>query len=130
MTDPIADLLTRIRNAQQERNRWVDIPASTVKKRIVYILREEHYIKDFIIIKRIPQDMIRIFLKYDHNDDPVISQIDRVSKPGRRVYAKAENIPKVLNGMGIAILTTSKGVISDKVARKLNVGGEIICNIW
>lgn len=130
MTDPIADLLTRIRNAQKERNRWVDVPASTVKKRIVYILREEHYIKDFIIIKRMPQDMIRIFLKYDHNDDPVISQIDRVSKPGRRVYAKTGNIPKVLNGMGIAILTTSKGVISDKVARKLNVGGEIICNIW
>lgn len=130
MTDPIADLLTRIRNAQSASNRWVDVPLSNFKKRVLYILMEERYIDDFIIINEPIRKTLRIFLKYDRNGEPVISYIQRVSKPGKRVYAKAGSIPKVLDGLGIAILTTSKGVISDKVARRLNVGGEIICNVW
>ena len=130
MTDPIADLLTRIRNAQKVKNRWVDIPASNFKKRIIYILKEENYIKDYIIIKDEFKKYLRIFLKYDRNGDPVIRHIKRVSKPGLRVYARVDSIPRVLDGLGISILTTSKGVISNKVARELKVGGEIICNIW
>ena len=130
MTDPIADLLTRIRNAQRARKRWVDVPLSNLKVRILYVLREEHYIQDFIIINEPVKKMLRVFLKRDSKGDPVIKHIERVSKPGRRVYAEAGTIPKVLDGLGIAILTTSKGVVSDKVARKLNVGGEILCNVW
>lgn len=130
MTDPIADLLTRIRNAQKVKNRWVDIPASNFKKRIIYILKEENYIKDYLIIKDEFRKYLRIFLKYDRNGDPVIQHIKRVSKPGLRVYARVDDIPRVLDGLGISILTTSKGVISNKVARELKVGGEIICNIW
>lgn len=130
MADPISDLLTRIRNAQQAGNRWADIPSSNLKKRILYILKEENYVQDFVIINDPGRVTLRVFLKYDRNGDPVISCIERVSKPGRRVYASANSIPKVLDGLGIAILTTSKGVISDKSARKLNVGGEIVCNVW
>lgn len=130
MTDPVADLLTRIRNAQNANHRFVDIPLSHLKKRILFILKEEHYIRDFIIVNDDKGGRLRAFLKYGTEGEPVISSINRVSKPGRRVYAKAGDIPKVLDGLGIAILTTSKGVISDKVARKLNVGGEILCNVW
>jgi small subunit ribosomal protein S8 len=130
MTDPVADLLTRIRNAQSVNHHFVDMPLSNLKKRILFILKEEHYIRDFIIVKDDKGDRLRAFLKYDSNDGPVIASISRVSKPGRRVYAKAGDIPKVLDGLGIAILTTSQGVISDKVARKMNVGGEILCNVW
>lgn len=130
MTDPVADLLTRIRNAQRAGKRWVDIPSSNLKKRLLHILKEEHYIEDFIIISEPVTKQLRAFLKYDRNGEPVISHIQRVSKPGRRIYARAGQIPKVLDGLGIAILTTSRGVISDKVARQLNVGGEIICSVW
>lgn len=130
MTDPIADFLTRIRNAQKDISRWVDIPSSQFKKRILYVLKEERYIEDFFIINEPVHKMLRVFLKYDRNGDPVIGHIQRVSKPGRRVYARSGEIPKVLDGLGIAVLTTSKGVISDKTARRLNVGGEIICNVW
>ena len=130
MTDPVADLLTRIRNAQEAKHRFLEVPESILVKRILYVLKEEHFIKDFIIITQPVQGKVKVFLKYDHNDIPVVSYISRVSKPGRRVYAKADEIPKVLDGLGISILTTSKGVISDKVARKLNIGGEILCNVW
>jgi len=130
MTDPVADLLTRIRNAQEAKHRFLEVPESILVKRILYVLKEEHFIKDFIIITQPVQGKVKVFLKYDHNDNPVVSYISRVSKPGRRVYAKADEIPKVLDGLGVAILTTSKGVISDKVARKLNIGGEILCNVW
>jgi|TARA_B100000315_G_C14595059_1_gene598399 small subunit ribosomal protein S8 len=130
MTDPVADLLTRIRNAQEVKHRFLEVPESILVKRILYVLKEEHFIKDFIIITQPVQSKVKVFLKYDHNDNPVVSYISRVSKPGRRVYAKADEIPKVLDGLGVAILTTSKGVISDKVARKLNIGGEILCNVW
>jgi small subunit ribosomal protein S8 len=130
MTDPIADLLTRIRNAFRVEKRWVDVPTSQMKKRIVYILKEESYIEDFIFIKDGNKETIRIFLKYDYQGKPVIDGIVRISKPGCRVYVNSNQIPRVLDGLGIAILSTSKGVISNKTAKNLNIGGEHICNVW
>ena len=130
MTDPIADLLTRIRNGFMAEKRWVDIPSSGIKKRIAFVLKEEHYIKDFIFISAGKKESIRIFLKYDIHGKPVISGIKRQSKPGCRVYVNVYKIPKVLDGLGIAILSTSKGILSDKTARKLNVGGEYLCSVW
>ena len=130
MTDPIADLLTRIRNAFRVEKRWVDVPSSQMKKRIIYILKEESYIEDFIFIKDGNKETIRIFLKYDYQGKPVIDGIVRISKPGCRVYVNSSQIPRVLDGLGIAILSTSKGVISNKTANNLNIGGEHICNVW
>ncbi|SVB79435.1 uncharacterized protein METZ01_LOCUS232289 [marine metagenome] len=130
MTDPIADFLTRIRNGFMAEKRWVDIPSSRMKKRIAFVLKEEHYIKDFIFIFSGEKESIRVFLKYDVHGEPVISGIKRQSKPGCRVYVNIHNIPKVLDGLGIAILSTSKGILSDKTARKLNVGGEYLCSVW
>tara|TARA_B100000678_G_scaffold86580_1_gene72041 strand:- start:455 stop:853 length:399 start_codon:yes stop_codon:yes gene_type:complete len=130
MTDPIADFLTRIRNGFMAEKRWVDIPSSGMKKRIAFVLKEEHYIKDFIFIFSGEKESIRVFLKYDVHGEPVISGIKRQSKPGCRVYVNIHNIPKVLDGLGIAILSTSKGILSDKTARKLNVGGEYLCSVW
>ena len=130
MTDPIADFLTRIRNGFMAEKRWVDIPSSGMKKRIAFVLKEEHYIKDFIFIFSGEKESIRVFLKYDVHGEPVISGIKRQSKPGCRVYVNVHNIPKVLDGLGIAILSTSKGILSNKTARKLNVGGEYLCSVW
>jgi len=130
MTDPIADLLTRIRNGFMAEKRWVYIPSSRMKKRIAFVLKEEHYIKDFIFIFSGEKESIRVFLKYDVHGEPVISGLKRQSKPGCRVYVNIHNIPKVLDGLGIAILSTSKGILSDKTARKLNVGGEYLCSVW
>jgi len=130
MTDPIADFLTRIRNAQRANKRWVDIPASNLKARISYVLKEERFIRDYILIKDDKQGVLRLFLNYQQNGRGVIHGIQRVSKPGCRIYANAGNLPRVLNGMGCAILTTSRGVMSDKKARKLNIGGEILCHVW
>ena len=130
MTDPIADLLTRVRNGLHMGKRWVDIPASNLKKRILYILKEEHYIKDFIIVDHAVKKELRVFLKYDRNGESVIQHIARESRPGRRVYVGAGEIPRILDCLGVAILTTSKGVISNKVAKKLNIGGELICSVW
>ncbi len=130
MSDPIADLLTRIRNAHRAGKRWVDIPASNLKKRICLILKEEHFIRDFILVTDDLQGMIRIFLSYDHAGEPVIEGITRVSKPGCRVYASAKDVPRVRGGLGISILTTSRGVISDKIARRLKIGGEVLCQVW
>ena len=130
MTDPIADFLTRIRNGFMAEKRWVDIPSSGIKKRIAFVLKEEHYIKDFIFISSGEKESIRVFLKYDVHGKPVISGIKRQSKPGCRVYVNAHKIPRVLDGLGIAILSTSKGILSDKTARKLNVGGEYLCSVW
>ncbi len=130
MTDPIADLLTRIRNAFRVEKRWVDVPSSQMKKRIIYILKEESYIEDFIFIKDGNKETIRIFLKYDYQGKPVIDGIVRISKPGCRVYVNSNQIPRVLDGLGIAILSTSKGVISNKTAKNLNIGGEHLCNVW
>ena len=130
MTDPIADLLTRIRNGLSAGKRWVDIPSSIEKKRIVYILKEEKYIEDFILIDDKGRKQIRVFLKYDYKGKPVITVIERVSKPGLRVYKGKKELPRVLDGLGISIMSTSKGVISNKMAKKFGVGGEVICNVW
>ena len=130
MSDPIADLLTRIRNAQRADKRWVDIPASNLKKRVCLILKEEHFIRDLIQVTDDKQGMLRIFLNYDDKAAPVIEGINRISRPGRRVYVNARDVPRVLGGLGISILTTSRGVISDKIARRLKVGGEVLCEVW
>ena len=130
MTDPTADLLTRIRNGLAVNKRWVDIPSSKMRKRIVFILKEERYIDDFIYVKDNMNEFIRIFLKYDYKGKSVITEINRFSKPGYRVYVACSKIPKVLDGLGISILSTSRGVVSNKVAKKLGVGGEILCNVW
>ena len=130
MSDSIADLLTRIRNAQRVDKRWVDVPSSNLKKRICLILKQEHFIRDFILVADNKQGMLRIFLNYDHNGEPVIEGITRISRPGCRIYASAKNLPRVRGGLGIAILTTSKGVISDKIARRMKVGGEVLCHVW
>jgi len=130
MTDPVADYLTRIRNALGAQKRWVDIPASNLKTRLSYVLKEEHFIRDYIYIKDTRQGILRLFLNYTNDGRPLIQGIKRVSKPGCRVYSDSQNLPRVLNGMGVSILTTSKGVISDKKARRLNVGGEVLCYVW
>jgi len=130
VTDPISDYLTRIRNALAANHRWVDIPASNMKKRISLILKHEKYIKDFILIKDDKQGLIRVYLRYDKNGLPIIEGLKRISRPGRRRYVQATEIPRVLGGLGIAIMSTPIGVITDKVARKNNVGGEVLCHIW
>lgn len=130
VTDPIADLLTRVRNAQRADHRWVDVPASNMKKSLVLIMKHEGYIKDFILIKDGKQGLIRIYLKYTKEGVPTIEGLRRISKPGRRIFVKADAVPRVLNGLGIAIISTPQGVVTDKVARRNNVGGEVLCYIW
>ncbi|MCH8494740.1 MAG: 30S ribosomal protein S8 [Balneolales bacterium] len=130
MTDPIADFLTRIRNAQQAGHRRVDIPASKLKRAITKIMLDKGYIQNFLDIDDGKQGLIRVFLKYDHYGQPVIKKISRISKPGLRKYSKSAEVPRVLNGLGIAVVTTSQGVMTDKEARKLNVGGEVLCYIY
>ena len=130
MTDPIADMLTRVRNANMVRHATVDIPASNVKKTIAEIMLKEGFIKKFDVIEDDKQGVIQIELKYGENKERVISGLKRISKPGLRVYAKKTDIPRVLGGLGTAIISTSNGIITDKEARKLGVGGEVICYIW
>ena len=130
MTDPVADFLTRIRNAQMASKPWTDIPVSKLKIRLSYVLKEESFIRDYILIKEEAQDNLRIFLNYDQTNKPVIHGIQRISKPGCRNYVSSDKLPRVLNGMGIAILSTSKGVMSNKKAKSLNVGGEVLCHVW
>ena len=130
MTDPIADMLTRIRNANTVGHETVEIPASKMKKAIAEILKEEGYIADFDIIDDNKQGIIKVTMKYGANKEKVITGIKKISKPGLMVYAKANDVPRVLGGLGIAIISTSKGVISDKEARKMGVGGEVICYVW
>lgn len=130
MTDPIADLLTRIRNAQQARHRWTDIPSSNLKLRVALLLKLEGFIKDFVVVEDDKQNLLRVYLKYTPDGDGVITGITRVSRPGRREYVTADNLPRVRNGLGIAILTTSKGVITEKQARKERIGGEVLCHVW
>ncbi len=130
MTDPISDFLTRIRNAQQAGHRRVDVPASKMKRALTKILLDKGYIQNFLDIDDGKQGLIRIFLKYDHYGQPVIKKLTRVSRPGLRKYSKSAEVPRVLNGLGIAIVTTSQGVMTDKEARKLNVGGEILCYVY
>ena len=131
MSDPIADFLTRIRNGLAARKRWVDVPSSALKKRISLVLKEEKYINDFFFITSDGnKEIIRIFLKYAFNGDPVIENIKRVSKPGLRVYVAAGEAPRVLDGLGISIISTSKGVLSNKKAKQLGVGGELLCEVF
>ena len=130
MSDPLADMLTRIRNAGMVRYETVDVPMSNLKVDVAKVLREAGYITDYKIIEDNKQGILRIELKYGPHDERVISGIRRVSKPGLRQYVKADDIPKVLNGLGISILSTSKGVITDSEARRLRVGGEILCEAW
>ena len=130
MSDPIADMITRIRNANSIEKRFVDIPSSILKKRIAFVLKSEKYIEDFIFIKDGKKNSIRIFLKYSHNGKSVITGIDRVSKPGRRVFVGCKDMPRVLDGLGVSIISTSKGVLSNRTASRFGVGGEVLFNIW
>ena len=130
MTDPVADMLTRIRNANTAGHADVEVPASKIKKNIAEILLKEGYIKAYEVVAGEHQDVIKIQMKYGANKTKVISGIKRISKPGLKVYAKKDELPKVLGGLGIAIISTSNGLITDKEARKLGVGGEVICYVW
>ena len=130
MSDPLADMLTRIRNAGMVRYETVDVPMSNLKVGVAKVLREEGYIKDYKIIEDDKQGILRITLKYGPNNEKVISGLRRVSKPGLRQYVKADDIPKVMSGLGISILSTSKGIITDRDARRQNIGGEILCEAW
>ncbi|KXO15971.1 ribosomal protein S8 [Clostridiales bacterium KA00134] len=130
MTDPIADMLTRVRNAGSARHKSVDVPASKIKKEISEILLNEGYIKNYDVIEDDKQGVIRIDLKYGPNNERVITGLKRISKPGLRVYVSSNDVPKVLGGLGIAIISTSKGIMTDKKARAERVGGEVICYVW
>lgn len=130
ITDPIADMLTRIRNANSARHETVDIPASNMKKSIAEILNNEGYIKGYQVIEDNKQGVIRVALKYGPSKEKVISGIKRISKPGLRIYAGANEVPKVLGGLGIAIISTSKGIMTDKKARQENIGGEVLAYVW
>ena len=130
ITDTIADMLTRIRNASAAKHPTIDVPCSNVKKQIAQILVDEGYIKNFRIIEDNKQGVIRITLKYTENKSQVITGLRRVSKPGLRIYSNCKDMPKVMKGLGIAIVSTSKGIMTDKKARELNVGGEILAFVW
>lgn len=130
MTDPIADMLTRIRNANVVKHQVVEIPSSNIKKAIANILLQEGYVKEIEEYNDGIVPMLRISLKYGSNKERVITGLKRISKPGLRVYARKEEIPQVLNGLGIAVISTSKGIVTDREARKLGVGGEVLCYVW
>jgi len=130
MTDPIADFLTRIRNANMVKHEKVEIPASKTKKSLAEILKQEGFVKDYEYIEDGKQGVIRVYLKYGQDKEKVITGLKRISKPGLRVYCQKDEIPRVLGGLGIAIISTSKGIVTDKEARKLSVGGEVICYVW
>lgn len=130
MTDPIADMLTRIRNGSSAKHKSVDVPASKIKKDIAEILLKEGFIKGYEVEEDDKQGILKIDLKYGENEERIISGIKRISKPGLRVYVKANELPRVLGGLGIAIISTSKGVLTDKEARNQEVGGEVICYVW
>ncbi|MCI7241768.1 MAG: 30S ribosomal protein S8 [Bacilli bacterium] len=130
MTDPIADMLTRIRNANQNRAKTVSMPSSKMKEEIAKILKDEGFVEEFSIEENDVQNTLTLTLKYGQKKERVITGLKRVSKPGLRVYSKAEDLPKVLNGLGIAIISTPKGIMTDKKARKENVGGEVIAYVW
>lgn len=129
MTDPIADMLTRIRNATIVRDKVVEVPASKIKQEIVKILKEEGYIQDFDMVEDGKQGTVKVYLKYN-GKEKVISGLKRISKPGLKVYARKDEIPKVLGGLGIAVLSTSKGIMTDRKARLEGIGGEVICYVW
>jgi len=130
MTDPIADMLTRIRNANMANHERVEVPASKIKSEIARILHEEGYIRNYRFIEDNKQGILRLYLKYGENEEKVITNLKRISKPGRRIYVNSKDIPRVRGGLGTAILSTSKGVMTDKQCKEANVGGEVLCYIW
>ncbi|CAD2072506.1 MULTISPECIES: 30S ribosomal protein S8 [Phocicoccus] len=130
VSDPIADMLTRIRNANIVRHESLEIPASNIKKEIAEILKNEGFVKNVEYVEDDKQGIIRVFLKYGSNNERVITGLKRISKPGLRVYAKRDELPKVLNGLGVALISTSEGVLTDKEARNKNVGGEVLAYVW
>jgi len=130
MSDPLADMITRIRNAGMVNFRTVDMPLSTLKVGVAKVLKDEGFIEDYQILKDTVQGTMRINLKYGANGEKVVTGLSRVSKPGKRIYVKADKIPKVMSGLGIAVLSTSKGIITDRQARQFGVGGEVLCNVW
>ena len=130
MSDPIADMLTRVRNAGKAKFNSVDVPGSKMKFELAKVLKDEGYIRNFKLIKDNKQGILRVYLKYNDKQEHTILQLERVSKPSRRVYKRSNDIKPVFNGMGIAVLSTSKGIMSDKNARRENVGGEVLCNVW
>ena len=129
-TDPVSDLLTRIRNALLAKHDRLDVPSSKLKRNLVALLKREGYLEGFEVIENQPQDTLRIFLRYSPQGIPAVRRLQRVSKPGRRVYRGADNIEPVLNGLGTAIVSTSRGLLTDRQAREMRVGGEILCELW
>jgi len=130
MTDPLADMLTRIRNAGMVKFETVEMPLSKVKTGVAAILKKEGFINDFQVLDTDTQGVLRIEMKYDQDNERIITNLKRVSKPGRRVYVKHDQIPKVMSGLGIAIISTSKGIFTDKEARAMKIGGELLCEVW
>ena len=130
MTDPVADLLARVRNALLAKYNRVDIPASSLKIDLAKVLKAEGYIKNYKVLKDNRQGILRIYLRYDEKAEPIIQGLKRVSKPGRRVYSPSKEMPKVLNGLGVNIISTSRGLMTDREARAVNVGGEVLCSVW
>jgi len=130
MTDPVSDMLTRVRNASQALHDRVEVPASKIKVELARVLHEEGFIRSYRIIEDNKQGIIRIYLKYSETEERVISGIKRISKPGRRVYVNKSLLPRVLGGLGVAVISTSQGVMTDRTCRKSNVGGEVLCHVW
>ena len=130
MTDPVADMLTRIRNANMTHTELIEMPSSNLKASIAEILKQEGYIRDYVVEPTTPQATLRLALKYTRERERVLTGIRRISKPGLRVYAKSDNLPRVLGGLGIAIVSTSKGLVTDREARKAGVGGEVLAYVW
>ena len=129
-SDPLSDLLTRLKNGMRAGHERVDVPASRVKEAVLKVLEEEGFVASFRKVQEAGRPVLRVGLKYDHEGEPIVSGIERVSRPGRRVYARAEAIPKVLGGLGVSIVSTSKGIVTDRTARESRLGGEVLCNIW
>lgn len=130
LTDPIADMLTRIRNANKAGHEKLDMPASILKTQVVSLLKRERYIKNYKLIEDRKQGILRVYLRYGPNNEKIITNLKRISKPGLRKYKGSEDISRVFNGLGVAIVSTSKGILTDKECRKMNVGGEILCEVW
>lgn len=130
MTDPIADMLTRIRNANQMKQKTVDVPASKLKAEILTVLKQEGYINDFQLVKGDVQGTLKVTLKYLQNEERAVRGLKKISKPGLRVYAKTDDLPRVLNGLGIAIVSTSQGIMTDREARNKQIGGEVLAYVW
>jgi small subunit ribosomal protein S8 len=129
-SDPLSDLLTRLSNGMRAGHERVDVPASRVKEAVLKVLEEEGFVASFRKVQEAGRPVLRVGLKYDHEGEPIVSGLERVSRPGRRVYAKADAIPKVLGGLGVSIVSTSKGIVTDKTARQSRLGGEVLCNVW